>query len=372
MPIPATPTATRRPVHNFSGGPGALPAIVTEQAAEALREVPEVGLPLLGISHRSAWFRGVVDEAEALIRDLAGLPPDFHVLFLQGGSTLQFSQIPMNFLRGRPAAQYLHTGYWSGKALAEARREGAVDVVWSGEAEGFRRLPADDELRFADGAAYVHYVSNETVEGLQFHRVPGRGDAVRICDASADFLSAPLAMDRIGLLYAHAQKNLGAAGVTVVLIRDGWMRGGGPGLPTMLDYRVQAAAHSLHNTPPVFAIYVALLALRWLRDDIGGVAAMARINAAKAAAVYAAIDGSGGFYRSRVAPADRSRMNAVFTAPTPELDRRLVAEAAEEGLVGLDGHRSIGGLRASLYNPVTPESAAVLAEFLRDFARRRG
>lgn len=339
----------------------------------ALGQVPGVGLPLLGVSHRSSWFGEVVAEAEDHFRALLNLPSDYHVLFLQGGSTLQFSQIPMTLLRGRSRpAEYLHTGYWSGKSIPEARREGPVRVVWSGEPHGFRRLPTEAELTFARDATYLHYISNETVEGLQFHRLLGHDGVLRICDMSSDFLSRPMDATQFGLIYAHAQKNLGPSGVTVVIVHDDIVRRTPDGLPSMLDYRCHAAAHSIYNTPPVFAIYVTMLVARWLRREIGGLAAMDAINRTKAARLYAAIDGSGGFYRGSAPVADRSLMNVVFDLPTAALDAAFVSEAEAVGLHGLDGHRTRGGVRASLYNAVTPAAVAELTAFMDDFRIRHG
>jgi phosphoserine aminotransferase len=357
---------------NFSGGPGALPESVLLQVQESIIEVPEVGLSVLGISHRSDWFAAVVTELETNIRALLGLPEDFHVLFLQGGATQQFSMVPMNLLQGKTyPAEYLHTGYWSGKVLAEARREGRIRVVWSGETSGFRRLPRDDELSFSPDAPYIHYISNETVEGLQFHRVLGRDDVPRVCDMSSDFLSKPCEAGRFSLIYAHAQKNIGPAGVTVVLIRDELLKDAPTDLPGFLDYRSHIQAHSNFNTPPVFAIYVVLLVTRWLIDEIGGVAQMARINRNKAELIYCLLDASDGFYRGRVEPQDRSLMNVSFNLSTPEMEKRFLAEALAAGFSGLAGHRSIGGVRASIYNGLTLAAVEKLVGFMEDFQRRQ-
>ena len=258
---------------NFSGGPGALPESVLLLAQQAMLEVPELGLSVLGISHRSDWFASVITETENNIRALLGLPRDYHVLLLQGGATQQFSMVPMLLMRAQAqAAQYLHTGYWSGKALPEARLQGPIDVVWSGASRDFKSLPTSADLNFAADAPYLHYVSNETVEGLQFHRVLGRDDVPRVCDMSSDFLSRPCEAERFSLIYAHAQKNLGPAGVTVVLLRDALLQDAPSNLPCFLDYRQQAQAHSNLNTPPVFSIYVTLLVTRWLLHEIGGLA----------------------------------------------------------------------------------------------------
>ncbi len=356
---------------NFSGGPGALPDTVLCDASRSVIEAPGQGLSVLGISHRSGWFRDVVDEAERNIRELLDVPPNYRVLFLQGGGTLQFSMVPMTLLRGagRPA-DYVHTGYWSGKAIPEARREGRTHVAWSGEEEGFRRLPAEDELDWSGSAAYLHYVSNETVEGLQFHRTVGPDGVTRVCDMSSDFLSRPVPIREFDLIYAHAQKNLGPAGVTVVLVRDELLRRAPGDLPAMLDYRNHADMGSVYNTPPVFAIYVAMLVTRWLRNMVGGLEKMHEINREKARRLYACLDASAGFYRTHAAPEDRSLMNVAFRLPTPELDAALVEAAEAEGFAGLAGHRTIGGIRASLYNAVTPRAVDALCEFLDDFRAR--
>lgn len=353
---------------NFSGGPGALPEPVLQAAQQAILSVPEVGLSVLGISHRSDWFAGVVDELERNVRTLLDLPTDFHVLFLQGGATQQFSMVPMTMLRGgHRFAEYLRTGYWSGKALPEAGLEGDVRIVWDGEHHDFRSLPAAHELQLSPDAAYLHYASNETVEGLQFHHVIGHDSVPRVCDMSSDFLSRPCEADRFSLIYAHAQKNLGPAGVTVVLVRDEVLRKAPEGLPGFLDYRSHVRTHSNYNTPPVFAIYVVLLATRWLLHDIGGLENMARINRQKAELLYSALDASDGFYCGRAHAPDRSMMNVVFNLPTPELETRFIAQAAEAGFTGLGGHRAIGGLRASLYNGLTLQAVADLVGFMHDF-----
>ncbi|MBI3479683.1 MAG: phosphoserine transaminase [Nitrosomonadales bacterium] len=355
---------------NFSGGPGALPESVLQQAQESIIEVPEVGLSVLGISHRSDWFAAVVTELENNFRILLGLSRDYHVLFLQGGATQQFSMVPMTLLRGKTSpAEYLHTGYWSGKALAEARREGQVRVVWSGESSGFRRLPDDAELSFSPDAPYLHYISNETVEGLQFHRVLGRDDVPRVCDMSSDFLSGPCKAERYSLIYAHAQKNIGPAGVTIVLLRDELLQDVPVGLPGFLDYRNHIQAHSNFNTPPVFSIYVILLITRWLINDIGGLTSMARINRIKADLLYGLLDGSDGFYRGRAQRSDRSMMNVVFGLKTPEMEKQFLAETQAAGFSGLSGHRAIGGMRASIYNGLTGYAVEKLVAFMEDFQR---
>ena len=353
---------------NFSGGPGALPESVLEETQRAIRQVPGQRLSVLGMSHRSRWFREVVDEAESNIRQLLDIPADYHVLFLQGGGTLQFSMVPMSFLRGTGrVAEYLHTGYWSGKSIDEARREGAVRVLWSGEQTGFRHLPREEQLRFDPQAAYFHYVSNETVEGLQFHGLAGLNSVPRICDMSSDFLSRPFDVSRFALIYAHAQKNLGPAGVTVVVVQDEMLRRIPDGLPSMMNYRNHVDAGSIYNTAPVFAIYVTMLVTRWLRDEIGGVEAMSSLNKAKASCLYAAIDASNGFYQGHAAVCDRSLMNVAFRLPTAKLEQQFLELAQLAGFEGLAGHRSLGGVRASIYNAVTLEAVESLCQFMEFF-----
>jgi phosphoserine aminotransferase len=357
--------------HNFSGGPGVLPGTVLEQLKESIVAVPGVGLSILGINHRSDWFAAVVFELEENIRHLLDLPKNYHVLFLQGGATQQFSMVPMTLLREKTqAAEYLQTGYWSNKVITEARREGPVRVSWSGQASGFTRLPKDEELEFHPDAPYLHYVSNETVEGLQFHRILGRDDVPRICDMSSDFLSAPCEFEKFSMIYAHAQKNIGPAGVTVVVIKDELLKGAPRDLPAFLDYRTQIEAHSILNTPPVFAMYVVLLVTRWLRDSVGDLAAMGSINAAKTGILYRAIDTSDDFYRGHAAKEDRSTMNAVFSLKTRELEQEFLASAQEAGFSGLAGHRSIDGVRASLYNGLQLSAVENLIDFMDGFKQQ--
>lgn len=358
---------------NFSGGPGVLPESVLQQAQQAILEVPEVGLSVLGISHRSDWFATVLSETEDNIRALLGLDRHYHVLLLQGGATQQFSMVPMTLLRSKQhAAQYLHTGYWSGKALPEAQLHGPIEVIWSGAASGFKRLPLDAELALSPDAPYLHYVSNETVEGLQFHRILGRNDVPRVCDMSSDFLSKPCQADQFALIYAHAQKNIGPAGVTVVIVRDDLLQDSPTDLPSFLDYRQQIAAHSNLNTPPVFAIYVTLLVTRWLLQDVGGLINMNQINQQKAALLYQSLDDSEGFYQGRAARPDRSLMNVVFNLRQPELEKKFLQQAQSAGFSGLEGHRAIGGIRASIYNALNLSAVELLAGFMQDFQRQAG
>jgi phosphoserine aminotransferase len=287
---------------------------------------------------------------------------------LQGGATQQFSMVPMTLLRGQSKpADYIQTGYWSSKPIVEARREGPVRVLWTGTDCGYSRLPNDTELAFSEDASYLHYVSNETVEGLQFHRVLGRDDVPRICDMSSDFLSRPCEAERFSIIYAHAQKNIGPAGVTMVLLRDDVLERANTDLPDFLNYQTQINSHSNFNTPPVFSIYVTLLVTRWLLHQVGGLAQMNAINKQKAGKMYDFLDSSDGFYNARAAHADRSLMNAVFTLPTAELEGKFLAESGNAGFSGLGGHRAIGGIRASMYNALSLSAVDQLLEFMRDF-----
>ena len=338
---------------------------------QAILEVPGTQLSLLGISHRTDWFAAVVRELEDNVRSLLGLEKNYHVLMLQGGATQQFSMVPMTLLRGKAqTAEYLQTGYWSSKPIVEARREGQVRVLWSGTECGFERLPTDEELAFSEDAAYLHYVSNETVEGLQFHRVLGRDDVPRVCDMSSDFLSRPCEAERFSIIYAHAQKNIGPAGVTMVLLRDEVLQGANTDLPDFLNYGTQIKTHSNFNTPPVFSIYVTLLVTRWLLHQVGGLQRMDAINQHKAGKLYQFLDASDSFYRGRAKQGDRSLMNAAIQLPSTELEQKFLAESSAAGFSGLGGHRAIGGIRASMYNALSLEAVDQLLEFMTDFQRK--
>lgn len=359
-------------VLNFSGGPGALPDPVLRETREAILALPETGVSVLGMSHRSDWFLALVNEAEQTLRELLGLDERYAICFLQGGSSLLFATIPMNFAgagRGLPA--YVDAGYWSARASAEARRAGGCRVVWDGREGGYRSLPELASLALPADTRYLHYVSNETVEGLQFAAPDGEIAAPLIADMSSDFLSKPAEVGRHVMVYAHAQKNLGPAGVTVALIDRDWLDRIPDGLPSILDFRTHVAHRSNYNTPPVFAIYVLTLVARWLAREIGGLEAMARRNAAKAGRLYATLDALGDAVTVHAGRRWRSTMNAAFTFGDARLDQAFIEQARALGMIGLEGHRSLGGLRASLYNAVTPEAVAALCEALADFGRAR-
>lgn len=357
-------------VVNFAAGPATLPLSVLEQAQRDLISLPDLGVSPLEISHRSPWFRSVLDEAEASIGALLGVPETHRVVFCQGGASQQFSMVPLNLLRGSGrTAEYMVTGTWATKAVREAEKEGDVRVVWTGTDQGFTRVPGPGEWRASHDAAYLHVTSNETIEGVEWPAEPTALDGVPlIVDASSNFLSRPLDIGRFGLVYAGAQKNAGPAGVTIVVIREELLSRVPAGLPTMLDYRTFVEHGSLHNTPPVFSIYVVMLVSRWLRDEVGGLAEQERRNRAKAEVLYDTIDGSGGFYTGHAEPGSRSLMNVTFRLPSDELDALFVADAASRGLMELKGHRTVGGIRASIYNAMPMEGVEALAELMRGFA----
>lgn len=360
--------ATR--IYNFSSGPAVLPQPALEEAQRHLMALPGVGMSVLEISHRSKAFEDILARAEASLRELAGVPADYAVLFLQGGASLQFSMVPLNLLAPAATADYVITGSWSEKAAAEARRVGQVHVAASTRAERFTRIPRQEELSLTPGAAYVHITSNNTIEGTQWHTLPDVGDVPLVSDASSDILSRPLAVGRHGLIYAGAQKNLGPAGLTVVIVRRDLLSRTPGDLHTMLRYTTHAENGSLYNTPPVFAIYLLGLVLDWVRGQ-GGPEAMARTNARKAATLYAEIDRTG-FYRGTARRESRSLMNVTFRLPTEEIEARFVADATAAGLDGLAGHRSVGGIRASLYNAFPEAGVDALVGFMQDFERRNG
>ncbi len=357
-------------VYNFSSGPAMLPLSVLQEAQRDLLCLPGAGSSILEISHRSKAFRQVLDGAKQNIKALLNLPDDFHILFLQGGASLQFAMIPMGLLAGQTnPASYLVTGTWGKKAIAEAKRFGQVQVAWSGEKSGLRRVPRADEIAVDPGAAYFHFTSNETIQGLQFKQVPQTGNVPVICDHSSDFLSRPIDIGRYSMIYAGAQKNAGPAGITIVLIRDALLRRTSEDVPTMLNYEVHAKEDSLYNTPTTFAIYIVKLVTDWLRRE-GGLEKMAEVNRRKAKMLYDAIDASDGFYKGCVDADSRSEMNVTFRLPSEEQEAAFIAEAGKRGLVELKGHRSVGGLRASIYNAMPVEGVERLRDFMMEYRKR--
>jgi len=365
-------TTTVKRTHNFGAGPAALPIDVLERAQAELLDYAGTGMSVLEMSHRSAAFEGIIQKAEADLRALLGAGPDHTVLFLQGGASLQFAMVPANLRAGGASADYVLSGHWSKAALKEAQKAGRARAAGSTEASAFDRVPSQGELDLDPGASYLHFTSNNTIYGTQWPAPPEPPPGVPlVCDASSDALSRPIDVARYGLVYAGAQKNLGPAGVTLVVIRRDLLERVPGGLPAMLDYRLMAESRSLYNTPPTFAIYVVGLVLDWLKG-LGGLAEVAKRNEAKAALLYGAIDGSGGFYRGHAREESRSRMNVTFRLPSEELEKAFLKEAQAQALDGLKGHRSVGGLRASIYNACPPGSVAALADFMGDFRKRRG
>jgi phosphoserine aminotransferase len=362
-------TTTTR-IFNFSAGPAVLPIDVLEQAQRDLLSLPGVGMSILEISHRSKAFEEVLEGCEADLRTLAGIPDGYHVLYLQGGASLQFSMVPMNLLGPQASADYIVTGDWSQKAVKEAKRVGGVKIAATTEGENFARVPAQHELTLDPNAAYVHYTTNNTIFGTEFHYVPDVGSVPLVADTSSDMFSGPIDVSKYALIYAGAQKNLAPAGLTLVIVRDDMLRRTPSSLATMLQYGVHAENKSMYNTPPVFAIYVMRLVLAWQLKQ-GGLAAIEKRNARKADKLYAAIDRTG-FYRGHATADSRSRMNVTFRLPSEELEKTFTKEATAAGLDGLKGHRSVGGLRASIYNAFPEEGVDALVQFMVEFERRNG
>ena len=363
-------------VFNFAAGPAVLPLPVLEQIQRDLLALPGVGISILEISHRSKQFEATLAQTEADVRALAGVPANYRVLFLQGGASLQFSMVPMNLLPSGATADYIDTGSWADKALKEARKIGHVNVAGSTKADNYARIPSVSELKLTPGAAYVHMTSNNTIEGTEWKELPPLnvvGDTPLISDTSSDMFSRPIEIARHALIYAGAQKNLGPAGVTVVIIRDDMIQRSvahTATLPTMLNYAVHAENGSLYNTPPVFSVYALGLVMKWLLAQ-GGLAAIAAVNERKAAKLYAEIDRTG-FYRGTANTDSRSLMNVTFRLPTEELEKMFLNESAAAGFDGLQGHRAVGGMRASIYNAFPEAGVNALVSFMSDFERRRG
>jgi phosphoserine aminotransferase len=366
-------TAVQR-VHNFSSGPAVLPLSVLEEIQRDLVALPGVGMSILEISHRSKTFESILQQAEADIRRLADVPSNYRVLFLQGGASLQFSMVPMNLLTAGATADYIDAGSWGEKAIKEAKKVGAVNVAASTKSENYARIPKQAELKLTAGAAYVHMTSNNTIEGTEYKDLPDIPEGVPlVSDTSSDMFSKPIDVRRHGLIYAGAQKNMGPAGVTIVIIRDDLVARSAErkaSLPTMLSYAVHAENASLYNTPPAFAVYTLGLVMKWLVAQ-GGLAAIATVNERKAAKLYAEIDRTG-FYRGTAQKESRSLMNVTFRLATEDLEKAFIKESTAAGLDGLKGHRSVGGMRASIYNAFPEEGIDSLISFMKEFERTRG
>jgi phosphoserine aminotransferase len=357
-------------VYNFSSGPAVLPLPVLEEIQRDLLALPGVGMSILEISHRSAAFESILARAEADVRAVAGVPSNYKVLFLQGGASMQFSMVPMNLLTPGSTADYIDAGSWGDKAIREAKKIGTVNVAASTKAENYSRVPTQAELKLTPGAAYLHLTSNNTIEGTEYKTLPEVGDVPLVNDTSSDMFSRPLDVAKHALIYSGAQKNLGPSGVTLVIIREDLLSRSQKSLPTMLNYAVQAENGSMYNTPPTFAVYTLGLVMKWLIAQ-GGLAAIAKVNQRKAAKLYAEIDRTG-FYRGTAHRDSRSLMNVTFRLATEDLEKAFVKESTAAGLDGLKGHRSVGGMRASIYNAFPEHGIDELVAFMREFEAKRG
>jgi len=355
--------------YNFSAGPAALPEEVLQQAQAELLDWHGEGLSIMEMSHRSDEYVGVAAQAEQDLRDLLNIPDNYKVLFLQGGATAQFAMVPMNLLRGSSSVDYIDTGIWSGKAIKEAKRYAQVNVIASTAGNHYTSAPAQSELQLTPGAAYLHYTTNETIGGVEFDYIPDSGNVPLVADMSSDILSVPVDVSRFGLIYAGAQKNIGPAGLTVVIVREDLIGQTLAGTPSMYDYKIHADADSMNNTPPTFGWYLAGLVFQWLKRQ-GGLQAMAELNRRKAAKLYAAIDASD-FYGNPVAINNRSIMNVPFTLADAALEKRFLSLAESEGLLNLQGHRSVGGMRASIYNAVPEAAVDALIDFMQRFEQEQ-
>jgi len=357
-------------VFNFSAGPAVLPREVLAQARDEMLDWHGSGMSVMEMSHRGKEFESIIAQAEADLRELLAVPAGYKVLFLQGGASLQFSMIPINLMGARKVADYVHTGEWAKKAIGEAKRVGTVNVAASAEDRSFSCVPPQSEWKLTPDAAYVHVTTNETIGGVEYHWVPDTGSVPLVADMSSHILSRPVDVARYGLIYAGAQKNIGPAGLAIVIVREDLVGGAPAGTAAMLDYKVMVDNCSMYNTPPTYAIYIAGLVFQWLKR-LGGLGEMERINRAKAALLYDLIDG-GGFYSNPVAPADRSLMNIPFRLGDEGLDEAFLKQAKAAGLIQLKGHRSVGGMRASIYNAMPMAGVEALGSFMREFERANG
>ena len=355
---------------NFSAGPAIMPVPVLKEAQRDLLALPGVGMSVMEISHRSKTFDEIIQGAEAGLRELLNIPKDYAVLFLQGGASLQFAMVPMNFLSLDGSADYIVTGSWGKKAVKEAQKFGTVDLAANLADGGFTRVPGQDEIHRNPSAAYVHMTSNETIEGVEWKTEPEVSDVPLVSDASSNILSRPIAIEKYGIIYAGAQKNMGPSGVTLVIIREDLLPRIREGLATMLDYRTHVKDKSLHNTPNTWGIYIINLVCKWLKEK-GGLAEMQQENEAKAKLLYDAIDATE-FYRGHADPDSRSIMNVTFRLPSEDLEKKFATEATAAGMDGLKGHRSVGGIRASIYNAFPLEGCEALVEFMKEFENKNG
>jgi phosphoserine aminotransferase len=357
-------------VYNFSAGPAMLPVKVIEQAAVEMTDWHGTGMSVMEMSHRGKEFVSIAEKAESDLREIMAIPDNYRVLFLQGGATSQFAMVPMNLLRGKEIADYINTGQWSKKAIAEAELFCRVNIAASGESGNFMSIPPVEDWSLNPDAAYVHYTPNETIGGVEFHAIPEVGNVPLVADMSSTILSRPIDISKYGLIYAGAQKNIGPAGLTVVIIRDDLIGHERAGTPKMLCYSIHSKAESMYNTPPTYSWYIAGLVFAWIKE-LGGLEAMAEINRRKSGKLYAYIDNSE-FYSNPVDPDSRSWMNVPFTLAEPGLDGSFLQEASGAGLVTLKGHRSVGGMRASIYNAMPEEGVDALIAFMADFEKKKG
>ena len=357
-------------IYNFSAGPAVLPKAVLLQAQAELPDWHDSGMSVMEMSHRGKEFMGIAQQAETDLRELLGIPASYKVLFLQGGASSQFAMVPMNLLRGKTSADYLNTGEWSKKAIKEAKRYGTVNVVASSEDRNFSYAPDFSAWKRDPAAAYLHYTPNETIGGVEIFDIPASGDVPLVADMSSTILSRPTDVSKFGLIYAGAQKNIGPAGLTIVIVREDLLGQTVAGTPTMFDYKIHADNESMYNTPPTYGMYIAGLVFQWLKK-LGGLASMERHNREKAALLYDYLDGTD-FYKSPVARANRSLMNVPFTLHDAGLDEAFLKGAAARGLLQLKGHRSVGGMRASIYNAMPREGVLALVEYMREFEKLRG
>jgi phosphoserine aminotransferase len=357
-------------VFNFSPGPAVLPQAVLEQASDELLDWHGAGMSVMEKSHRSKEFIAIADAAEADLRALLAIPVNYKVLFLQGGATAQFAMVPMNLLRTKTSADYIHTGEWAKKAIAEAGKFCSVNVAASSADRNFSYVPKQAAWKLGPDSGYVHITSNETIGGIEYHWLPDTGAVPLIADMSSHILARPLDVSRFGLIYAGAQKNIGPAGLTIVIVRDDLVGQALPGTPAMLDYKIHADSGSMYNTPPTYALYIAGLVFQWLKK-MGGLGEMEKVNLLKAGLIYEFLDGSR-FFTSPVAKDDRSIMNIPFRLKDDTLDEEFLKQAKARGLTQLKGHRSVGGMRASIYNAMPMEGVRALVQFMREFEARHG
>lgn len=356
-------------IFNFSAGPCTLPLPALERAQADFVDYQGAGMSLIEMSHRGKHYDEVHYEAIAGIRDVLDVPDSYDILFIQGGATLQFAMVPLNLMTEGKTAEFLNTGTWVKKAIADAEKLGATRVIWTGEAENFTRMPAKDEYTVKNDAAYLHICGNETIGGIEYHVYPDSGSVPLVADMSSHIMSRPIEWDKLDLAFAGAQKNLGPAGLALVIIRKALLEKCKDGLPAYLSYKTHAAKDSLYNTPAVFAIYMTKLTVDWVKSQ-GGLSEMEKRAIARSSALYDTIDSSDGWYRCPVDEASRSRMNVCFRMPTEELEAKFIAEALEANFSGLKGHRSVGGCRASMYNAMPVEGAERLAEFMQQFKQQ--